>query len=76
MHRHSEETCCCDKHEIKEIINSAVHHIPMVVCTLITKSALLTVPHELYHSIFLTQAAFYKQTRSLNKLVTPWSVSA
>lgn len=48
----------------------------MVVCTLITKSALLTVPHELYHSIFLTQAAFYKQTRSLNKLVTPWSVSA
>ncbi|KAL4748046.1 hypothetical protein BDW72DRAFT_215088 [Aspergillus terricola var. indicus] len=58
------------------IIDSAAQHIPTIVCTLVTKSALLTVPHELYHGIFLARAAFYEQMRSPNKLVARLGRSA
>lgn len=71
-----EETCRRDEREIEEIIDSAAHHIPTVVCTLVTKSALLTVPHELYHGSFLAQAAFYERMRSPNKLVARLGRSA
>ncbi|PLN76233.1 hypothetical protein BDW42DRAFT_197309 [Aspergillus taichungensis] len=46
-----------DEHEVEGILDSAAHRIPTVVCTLVTKSALLIVPHELNHGIFLAQAA-------------------
>lgn len=75
-HMRGEDTCRRDEREIEEIVDSAAHHIPTVVCTLVTKSALLTVPHELYHGIFLAQAAFYERMRSPNKLVARLGRSA
>ncbi|OOF94908.1 hypothetical protein ASPCADRAFT_208560, partial [Aspergillus carbonarius ITEM 5010] len=71
-----EDICRRDEHEIEGIVDSAAHHISTVVCKLFTKSALLTVPHELYHSIFLAQAAFYERMRSPNKLVARLGQSA
>lgn len=68
-HMRGENICHRDEQEIEGIVDSAAHHIPNVVCTLVTKSALLTVPHELFHGIFLAQAAFYERIRSPNKLV-------
>lgn len=68
-HVRGENTCHRDEQEIEEIVDCAAHHIPTVVCTLATKSALLTVPHELFHGIFLAQAALYERIRSPNKLV-------
>ncbi|KAL3459058.1 fungal-specific transcription factor domain-containing protein [Aspergillus heterothallicus] len=75
-HIRGENTCRRDEQEIEEIIDSAAHHIPTVACTLITKSALLSVPHELYHGIFLAQAAFYERMRSPNKLTARLGRSA
>ena len=75
-HMRGEDPRRRDEHEVEEIVDSAAHHIPTVVCTLVTKSALLTVPHELYHGIFLAQAAFYERMRSTNKLVARLGRSA
>ena len=75
-HMRGEDICRRDERHIEEIIDSAAHHIPTVICTLVTKSALLTVPHELYHGIFLAQAAFYERMRSPSKLVARLGRSA
>ncbi|KAE8163266.1 fungal-specific transcription factor domain-containing protein [Aspergillus tamarii] len=75
-HMRGENTCQLEEQEIEEIVDCAAHHIPTVVCALATKSALLTVPHELYHGIFLAQAAFYERMRSPNKLVARLGRSA
>ncbi|KAL2828066.1 fungal-specific transcription factor domain-containing protein [Aspergillus pseudoustus] len=75
-HIRGENTCRRDEREIEEIVDSAAHHIPTVVCALATKSLLFTVPHELYYGIFLAQAAFYERMRSPNKLVARLSRSA
>ncbi|KAE8414667.1 hypothetical protein BDV36DRAFT_298799 [Aspergillus pseudocaelatus] len=75
-HMRGENTCNLDEQEIEEIVDGAAHHIPTVVCALATKYALLTVPHELYHGIFLAQAAFYERMRSPNKLVARLGRSA
>lgn len=75
-HIRGKNTCRRNEQEIEEIVDSAAHHIPTVACTLITKSALLSVPHELYHGIFLAQAAFYERMRSPNKLAARLGRSA
>ncbi|PYH75698.1 hypothetical protein BO82DRAFT_298061 [Aspergillus uvarum CBS 121591] len=75
-HRRGEETCRRDEREVDEIIDTAAHHISTVVCMLVTRSAVLSVPHELYHGIFLAQAAFYERMRSSNKLVARLGRSA
>lgn len=74
--RGGEQTCHRDPREIAEIVDAAAHHIPTVVCALVTKSALLTVPHELYHGIFLAQAAFYERMQSPDKVVARLGRSA
>ncbi|KAF9888889.1 hypothetical protein FE257_008259 [Aspergillus nanangensis] len=75
-HIRGEDPCRRDEREVEEIIDTAAHHITTVVCMLVTKSALLSVPHELYHGIFLAQAAFYERMRSPNKLVARLGRSA
>lgn len=68
-HMRGEDPRRRDEREVDEIIDTAAHHITTVVCMLVTKEALLSVPHELYHGIFLAQAAFYERMRSSDKLV-------
>ncbi|KAI2929923.1 transcriptional regulator family: Fungal Specific TF [Aspergillus niger] len=75
-HMRGEDTYRRDEREVEEIIDSAAHHISSVVCMLVTKSAFLSVPHELYHGIFLAQAAFYVRMKSSNKLVSRLGRSA
>ncbi|KAL3447281.1 fungal-specific transcription factor domain-containing protein [Aspergillus insuetus] len=65
-----------DEHAREEIVDSAAEHISAVLTTLVTKSSLLTVPHELFHGMFLAQAAFYTRTKSPNKLVARLGRSA
>lgn len=74
--RGGEQTCHRDAEEIAEIVDGAAHHIPTVLCALVTKAALLTVPHEVYHGIFLAQAAFYERMRSPDKTVARLGRSA
>ncbi|RDW84036.1 fungal specific transcription factor domain-containing protein [Aspergillus mulundensis] len=66
-HPRGEDPRTLDAQWTGEIVDTAAHHIPTVA--LATKSALLTVPNELYHGIFLAQAAFYERMRSPDKLV-------
>lgn len=75
-HTRGEDPSRRDEREVEDIIDSAAHHIPTVVCTLVTRSAQLSVPHELYHGIFLAQAAFYERMRSPNKLIARLGRSA
>ncbi|KAH8430497.1 fungal specific transcription factor domain-containing protein [Aspergillus melleus] len=75
-HMRGEDSRHRDEREVEEIVDSAAHHIPTVMSTLVTKSAQLTVPHELYHGIFLAQAAFYERMRSPDKLVARLGRSA
>ncbi|KAL2839861.1 fungal-specific transcription factor domain-containing protein [Aspergillus pseudodeflectus] len=71
-----QQVCHRDPREIAEIVDAAAHHIPTVLCALVTNGALLTVPHELYHGIFLAQAAFYERMRSPDKAVARLGRSA
>ncbi|KAK1145746.1 hypothetical protein N8T08_003984 [Aspergillus melleus] len=75
-HMRGEHTCHRDEREVDEIVDSAAHHIPTVMSMLVTRSAQLTVPHELYHGIFLAQAAFYERMRGSDKLVARLGRSA
>ncbi|KAL3483866.1 fungal-specific transcription factor domain-containing protein [Aspergillus germanicus] len=65
-----------DEQAREEIVDSAAENISTVLTTLVTKSSLLTVPHELFHGMFLAQAAFYTRTKSPNKLVARLGRSA
>ncbi|KAL3482649.1 hypothetical protein BJX62DRAFT_245694 [Aspergillus germanicus] len=71
-----QQFCHRDLREIAEIVDAAAHQIPKVLCALVKKGAILTVPHELYHWIFLAQAAFYERMRSPNKAVARLGRSA
>lgn len=68
-HLRGAHLCHKDEHEREEIVDLAAHNISTVMCTLVTKSSLLLVPHEIFHGMFLAQAAFYTRTKSPNKLV-------
>ncbi|KAL4904196.1 hypothetical protein BDW74DRAFT_185821 [Aspergillus multicolor] len=68
-HPRGQDPRTLDAQQTGEIVDIAAHHISTVVCGLATKSALLNVPHELYHGVFLAQAAFYERTRSPDKLI-------
>ncbi|RAK81232.1 uncharacterized protein BO72DRAFT_338854, partial [Aspergillus fijiensis CBS 313.89] len=68
-HMRGEDPRRRDQREVDDIIDTAADHITTVMCMLVTKGALLSVPHELYHGIFLAQAAFYERMRSSNKMV-------
>ncbi|KAL4795195.1 fungal-specific transcription factor domain-containing protein [Aspergillus venezuelensis] len=74
--RGGERICSLDSHEVADIVDTAAHHITTVVCALVTNATSLTVPHELYHGIFLAQAAFYERMRSSDKTVARLGRSA
>ncbi|KAI9931133.1 hypothetical protein MW887_010790 [Aspergillus wentii] len=58
-----------EEYQQSNITASAAHDISAVASTVVTKSSVLQMPHELLHGIFLAQAVFYTQLRSTNKLL-------
>ncbi|PLB44822.1 hypothetical protein P170DRAFT_415585 [Aspergillus steynii IBT 23096] len=65
-----------DDHDKEETMATAAEHISTVACTAVTKSNILTMPHELFHGIFLAQAVFYTKLKSPNKLLAQLGRSA
>ncbi|OGM41050.1 hypothetical protein ABOM_010235 [Aspergillus bombycis] len=59
-----------EEYEQGNITTSAAYDIAAVASTVVTKSSVLRMPHELFHGIFLAQAVFYTQLRSSNKLLS------
>ncbi|KAL4897969.1 fungal-specific transcription factor domain-containing protein [Aspergillus ambiguus] len=59
-----------------EITASAAQNIANIACTVVTKSSVLLVPHELFHGIFMAQAVFYTKLKSTNKLLASLGRSA
>ncbi|KAK1146043.1 hypothetical protein N8T08_003691 [Aspergillus melleus] len=55
--------------DIEEIMAIAAQNISTVACAVVTKSIILGMPHEFFHSIFLAQAVFYTKLKSPNKLL-------
>ncbi|KAL5333789.1 fungal-specific transcription factor domain-containing protein [Aspergillus crustosus] len=65
-----------DPYTSSEITDTAAQQISAVACTMVTRMLTLTMPHEFFHGIFLTQAVFYTKLRSPNKLLAQLGRSA
>ena len=60
---------------VEEAMNEAAQQISSVVCSVVTRSAILLAPHELFHGVFMAAAVFYMQTKSVNQIVAQLGVS-
>ncbi|KAL3462128.1 fungal-specific transcription factor domain-containing protein [Aspergillus heterothallicus] len=65
-----------DDAEHADITDSAAQHISAIACAAVTRSSVLVMPHEFFHSIFLAQAVFYTKLKSHNKLIVQLGRSA
>lgn len=64
-----------DDHD-DDVMTAAAQHISTVACTVVTKSNILAIPHELFHGIFLAQVVFYTKLKSANRLMAQFGRSA
>ncbi|KAJ5345708.1 hypothetical protein N7452_003712 [Penicillium brevicompactum] len=60
---------------IEAALNESAQEVALVACSVVTRSAILFAPHELFHGVFMAAAVFYKQTKSANKMVAQLGVS-
>ncbi|CAG7935925.1 unnamed protein product [Penicillium olsonii] len=75
-HPPDENICPRMEREREEITNSAAQTISAAACSIVTKSSFLSVPHEMFHGIFLAQAVFYTKLKSSNQLMAQLGRSA
>ncbi|KAE8143805.1 hypothetical protein BDV38DRAFT_276875 [Aspergillus pseudotamarii] len=75
-HLPDDNICSPKEREREEIASTAAQNISAAACTIVTKSSFLSVPHEVFHGVFMAQAVFYTKLKSPNPLVAQLGRSA
>ncbi|KAJ3535074.1 hypothetical protein NM208_g7282 [Fusarium decemcellulare] len=60
---------------IDEAMNQAAQQIALVACSVVTRSDIVSAPHELFHGVFVAAVVFYMQTKNANQMIAQLGMS-